>query len=140
MRPCIEMRYPEFSGCYALLNEGRVTYVGKSLNVLNRLSTHRNRLRRMLAGMPEGYRSQGRLILSFDSVRLYPCPMRELDILERELILIYKPECNVQVPRPTRAIDIVSLAKRARVDLDRWRKIDTKTYSQMSSRSYRRVA
>ena len=139
MRACIEFRYPEFSGCYALLLNERVVYVGKSINVLQRLSNHRNRLRRRLEGRDD-YSGHGRIVRSFDSVRLYPCPMRELDILEKELILLYKPEGNVQIPRALKTINVIALAKRANVDLDKWREITTGSYSLKQSRGYRRVA
>ena len=140
MRPCIEFRYPEFSGCYALLLNERVVYVGKSISVLQRLSNHRNRLRRRLAGKDDYTGFGKKVVYGFDSVRLYPCPMRELDILEKELILLYKPEGNVQIPKALKTINVIALAKRANVDLDKWREITTGSYSLKQSRGYRRVA
>ena len=139
VRPCIEMTYPEFAGCYALLKDGRVTYVGKSINVLQRLIVHRNRLKRLIAGKHD-YRSQSRIIHSFDSVRMYPCPTRELDSLERELILLHRPEGNTQIPTAAKVINIVELARRANVDLDKWRNIGSERYPLRPSKSYRRVA
>ena len=142
VRPCIEFQYPEFSGCYALLSDGVVTYVGKSLNVLQRLYMHRNRLKRVMAGKND-YSSQSRVLRSWDSVRIYPCPTRELDQLERELILLYRPEGNVQVPRVWKTIDMAALIARAKVtdhELGQWKRDVTRTYSPKPSRSYRRVA
>lgn len=141
MRPCIELTYPEFSGCYALLKDGHVVYVGKSINVLNRLSVHRNRQRRLLSGRSD-YGDQSKGFLQFESVRIYPCPMRELDQLERELILLYRPHWNVQVPR-ARVIDIAALAARANVtekELGQWKRNFNRTYEPKVRRDYRRVA
>ena len=143
MRPCIEFQYPEFSGCYALLSDGEVTYVGKSLNVLQRLYIHRNRLKRRAAGRND-YASQSRVLRGWDSVRIYPCPTRELDQLERELILLYNPRDNVQVPRAWKSIDMAALIARAKVtdhELGQWKRNPTRTYfTKPSVSGYRRVA
>jgi|SRR5215472_4367429 len=138
MRPCIEMSYPEFSGCYALLKDSAVIYVGKSLNVLGRLVQHRNRLRRRQQGKNYVWPGHSSVVFFFDAVRLYPCPSSQLDALERELILLYRPECNVQLPRVGKVIDIVALAKSANIDLTAWRNPEVRRYAP--KKAYRRVA
>jgi hypothetical protein len=141
VRSCIEFRYPEFSGCYALVKGGRVVYVGQSKNVLLRLSTHRNTLRRLLKGKAN-YAGARRVVIHFDSVKLYPCPESELTSLERELIMFYNPELNVIIPK--RAIDIRTLMERAQVteeELNQWKLDVTRTYTPKEpKRDYRRVA
>jgi len=141
VRPCIEFRYPEFSGCYALTKGGRVVYVGQSKNVLARLSNHKNNLRRLLAGK-KSYNGARKVVIHFDSVRLYPCPESELTLLERELIMLFNPELNVIIPK--RVIDIRTLMERAQVteeELNQWKLDVTRTYtSKEPKRDYRRVA
>jgi len=124
------------------VSDGVVTYVGKSLNVLQRLYIHRNRLKRLAIGKDD-YGGCGKILRSWDSVRVYPCPTRELDRLERELILLYNPEGNVQVPRVWKVIDMAALIARAKVtdhELGQWKRDVTRTYSPRPSKSYRRVA
>lgn len=139
MRPCIEFGYPEFSGCYALVREGRVVYVGQSKNVLSRLSTWRNKLRRFEQGKNIDYPSMSRVVIKFDRVKVYPCARAELNSLEAELILLYDPELNIRkAPRPR--IDIESLVAKAGYDIEEWkRRGTTETYSPKRSSVYRRV-
>jgi len=138
MRPCIEMTYPEFSGCYALLRQSRVVYVGQSKNVLDRLSQWRNKLRRFQAGKNVDYQGQSRVVIYFTSVRLYPCPRAELNALEKELILLYDPEHNVIKPFKSR-VDIAYLAAKAGLDIEQWRDGSTRRYSPKQSVAYRRM-
>jgi hypothetical protein len=139
VRPCIEMSYPEFSGCYALVSAGRVVYVGQSRNVLLRLSTWRNNLRRFTQGKNIDYGSTSNKVIHFDRVRLYPCPRAELDVLEDELILLWDPELNIRKP-PRRNIDINYLVAQAGFDINEWRtRGTTETYSPKQSTAYRRL-
>jgi len=121
MRPCLEMTYPEFSGCYALMAQGQVVYVGQSRNVLYRLTVWRNRLRRYREGKNVDYVHQSGQIVQFDRVRMYPCASVDLRDLEAELIALYNPRCNIQVPKLRKGIDIYALAKQAGLDVDKWK-------------------
>lgn len=139
MRPCIEMEYPEFSGCYALVRWGKVVYVGQSRNVLQRLNTWKIKLNRFRAGKGE-YSARGHqsnVVIHFERVKLYPCPMAELDQLEEELILLYDPELNIRKPKRKR-VDIFALAARAGLDAERWRTASN-VYSPTQSNVYRRM-
>ena len=138
MRPFIEMSYPEFSGCYALIRQGRVVYVGQSKNVLARLSTWRNKLRRFQDGRYIEHVSESRVIIYFTSVRMYPCPAKEMTALENELILLYDPEHNTRKPYKSR-VDIAALAAKAGVDLHKWKDASTRRYSPVQSVAYRRM-
>ena len=138
MRPCIQMEYPEFSGCYALIKDGLVIYVGQSKNVLYRVAEHKNRYGRWLRN--KGPRSDEGPMVAFDVVRLYPCPKIELNALEAELMALYRPAGNkIAAPRDNRKVDIAALCARANVSLEEWRTIDTRTYSPSWQKNFRRV-
>jgi excinuclease UvrABC nuclease subunit len=132
------MSYPEFSGCYALVSAGRVVYVGQSRNVLVRLSNWRNRLRRFLAGKNIDYVSMSNVVIHFDRVKIYPCPLAELDKFEEELILLWDPELNIRKPKRPK-VDIAYLAAKAGLDINKWRDGYTETYSPKQSTAYRRM-
>lgn len=95
------------SGVYMLVWRGRVVYVGQSVNVLSRVSTHRNNYERALKGKPTyASRSMGDTrVIRFDKAFVKFCEVRELDRLELELIIKHKPEFNVQL-RERRAVVI----------------------------------
>jgi len=132
------MTYPEFSGCYALIRQGKVVYVGQSKSVLERLTQWRNRLRRFQAGKNIDYPSQSRVVIYFTSVRIYPCPRDEMTALENELILLYDPEHNIRKP-VRRRVDIALLAAKAGLDIEKWREQSTGSYSPKQSVAYRRM-
>lgn len=119
----IEFSIKNFCGCYALLRSGVVVYVGKSRDVLMRVSAHKNRMRRQLAGKPD-WEGMNRYIraVTFDTVRIYPCQLLELDRLERKLVYEYQPEYNINLkkyqPIMAKKIDILALAAKANVELD----------------------
>ena len=138
MRACIELTYPEFSGCYALIRQGRVVYVGQSKSVLLRLTQWRNKLRRFQAGKNVDYQSQSHVVIYFTSVRIYPCPVAEMTALENELILLYDPEHNVRKPQRSK-VDIAILAAKAGLDFERWKEQSTGSYSPRQSVAYRRM-
>src|SRR5215831_3650423 len=135
MRPCIEMTYPEFSGCYALIRDSRVVYVGQSKNVFDRLTQWRNKLRRFEAGKNIERSGQSNVVIYFTSVRLYPCPRAEMNSLENELILLYDPEHNIRKPKRHK-VDIALLAARAGLDFEKWREQSTGNYSPKRSVAY----
>lgn len=137
VRPFIELTYPEFSGCYALIRQGRVVYVGQSKNVFDRLSQWRNRLRRFQAGKNIDYISQSNMVIYFTSVRMYPCPSSEMAALEKELILLYDPEHNIRKPYKSR-VDISILAAKAGLDIEQWRN-GARRYSPQQPVVYRRM-
>lgn len=137
MRPWVELAYPVFSGCYALVSAGRVVYVGKSISVLSRLNVWRNKLRRHQEGKRVEWVRQSPQIIHFDRVRIYPCPVDEMDEFEKELILLYDPPLNVRKP-PRRKVDIMTLAIAAGLDIESWKKRGTEEY-QRPQAIYRRM-
>ena len=93
------------SGVYMLVWRGRVVYVGQSVNVLSRISTHRANYERALKGKPPRTHTNESRVIRFDKAFVKFCEVRELDRLELELIVKHKPEFNVQL-RERRAIVI----------------------------------
>ena len=88
-----------------LVWRGRVVYVGQSVNVLSRISTHRANYERALKGKPPRTHTNESRVIRFDKAFVKFCEVRELDRLELELIAKHKPEFNVQL-RERRAIVI----------------------------------
>ncbi len=86
------------SGVYALVCQLRVVYIGKSINVLSRISTHRNNMRRKIRGKPTSLSVQ-RPVIIFDRVFVRFCPENELDMWEFRMIDKYKPEMNILLKR-----------------------------------------
>ncbi len=86
------------SGVYALVCQRRVVYIGKSINVLQRISTHRNNMRRKLRGKPTSLGVQTPIII-FDRVFVRFCAEGELDMWEFRMIEKYKPEMNILLKR-----------------------------------------
>ena len=74
------------SGCYALVKNGVVVYVGQSREVLGRVYSHKH---------PRDRRSR----VMFDGIWIWPCRVEELDRLEAELIARYNPRRNVRKPK-----------------------------------------
>jgi hypothetical protein len=136
MQECIEFRFPEFSGCYALLRAGKCVYVGQSESVFSRVTFHRNTLRRFRA---KKHLKDFEKVIEFDVVRIYPCPVAQLDKVENELILQFNPELNIVRPKETsRKVDIEALVAKAGIDAEEWRKMTTNAYSPRLSRGLRR--
>lgn len=72
-------------GIYLLLEHGDVVYVGKAVNMLHRFATH-------ASGKPP--------VKEFDSARLFPVQLSDLDWVESSLIRTIRPRLNLVVPRP----------------------------------------
>jgi len=84
-------------GVYMLYWQGTVVYVGKSLNIFYRLSTHYNQMLRRLEGkLP--YREKGPPIL-FDDVYVKWVHVDKLDREEIALIQRYQPIHNTRLNR-----------------------------------------
>ncbi len=90
------------TGVYLLLWRGEVVYVGKSLNLYSRLSTHYTNMRRRLRGLTP-YDDHREPIL-FDDVMVMFCPRDMLDKEEAALILRHQPTHNVQHKHPALAL------------------------------------
>lgn len=91
------------SGVYALCAKGRVIYVGKSRSMIGRIDAHRKAWRQKRA-KGEAWITEALGIpgLLFDEVHIRPCPIHDLDRLEREMIDRYRPHYNVNlVPKGT---------------------------------------
>ncbi len=84
------------AGVYALVYANRIVYVGKSVNVLARISKHRSRYHRWLRGKRQGLEDEV-LVVKFDRAMVRFCPEGQLDILEYALINKYRPECNTRL-------------------------------------------
>lgn len=89
----------ETSGVYLLYNDVRVVYIGQSLNILARISKHRDNLFKYRRGQRLiGTAGETRVII-FDSVKVHFAKPDELDRLELELINRYQPPFNVRLKR-----------------------------------------
>lgn len=86
-------------GVYALLWQGTVIYVGKSVNLLQRLSMHYVKMQRHLKGLPP-YESHHSDPIVFDDVYIKWVPVDMLDREEIRLIQRYQPRYNVLMNRP----------------------------------------
>lgn len=96
------------SGIYALVRKGSVVYIGKSKTMLGRIYSHRTlwgatqKGRKTPSWLPKG--------MLFDDVWVRPCPVSQLDELEREMINIYNPKNNVNLKKGTIiGVDIASV-------------------------------
>lgn len=67
------------TGVYFLIKDARVIYVGKSVNVLDRIGKHRR---------------EGKW---FDSFNYLPCPAGRLDEIEARYILAFMPKMNASL-------------------------------------------
>jgi excinuclease UvrABC nuclease subunit len=98
-------------GVYLLKHRGEVVYIGKAKCFLSRVYSHRSvwgRARKgekvpsWLAGVVKG--------LIFDQIYLRPCTPDKADLLERELIALFKPRHNIQHIRDTAPLSVVLAA------------------------------
>jgi excinuclease UvrABC nuclease subunit len=119
------------SGVYALCLQGQVVYVGKSKNILARISTHRNAMRRRQAGKPDYFNGNGaRVGMIFDRAFVHWCREEELDRVELEMINKYNPVLNTRLRRSYKSwVNMGNLGKR----MEGW-----KSRSPESSRGFER--
>lgn len=87
-------------GVYALLRDGKVVYVGQSLNVFARVATHWNNLRRALRGKRVSSGTWQHVVVNFNEVRFKRCSEGDLDAEELKLIQRYIPQHNHLMKRP----------------------------------------
>ena len=136
MKDFFEVSAADMSGCYLLLWRGEVVYVGKSSNVLMRLTTHRNNLARHLMGK-HGYENSR--VIRFDTMRFCFCARGEIDKVEVQLIAQYRPRFNVKL-KGRREIDLGALIAKAGLEKDEWvtglNLIDASESSQPSLRRF----
>jgi excinuclease UvrABC nuclease subunit len=85
------------SGVYALCAKGVVIYVGKSRSMIARINAHRRAWIDKKKGQAWLTESLGIPGLQFDEIHIRPCPLHQLDALEREMIDKYKPRYNTQL-------------------------------------------
>ncbi|MGF6837098.1 hypothetical protein QF001_000965 [Paraburkholderia youngii] len=72
----------QLCGVYLLLREGRVVYVGKSINCHGRIGTH--------------FSERGK---KFDAYHIIECAQKDLDRIETQYIAKFMPRYNVLVPK-----------------------------------------
>ena len=90
------------SACYLLVRKGEVVYVGQSVSVFNRLTSHINTYNRHARGL-RPYSNNGKWEkkpVAFDEVVIIPCAKDDLDKLEQSLIQKHLPAQNVKMRRP----------------------------------------
>ena len=97
---------PGFCGIYLLMRGEEVVYVGQSVNVYTRISSHYQTLQRHRKGLRPLYNGTGtwaiRKLIVFDSVKIKICPKKDLDKEELALIQHYQPKNNDHMNRPPR--------------------------------------
>jgi len=78
-------------GVYALCWQGEIVYVGKAKVLIQRLYAHWNNLCRHRSGkeVPERFK-----LIEFDNVKITPCKLFELDLLEKQMISRHRPRLN----------------------------------------------
>ncbi len=80
-------------GIYALVERGKVVYIGKAKAMLVRICTHRSNARRKVpTWMPASAKG-----IIFDEVHILPSHPDQIDDLEHALINFYKPRHNIQL-------------------------------------------
>ena len=67
---------------YILKKDGAIVYVGKSINVITRISGHRWK--------------------DYDQVEIIPTSLDKLDFEERKLLLLHRPKLNLVIAHPER--------------------------------------
>jgi hypothetical protein len=74
-------------GIYFLFKEGNLQYVGKSVNIAQRIGTHT-------------------ITKDFDSYAYIEVPEKQLDLKEKELISLFRPPLNIVTPeaKPTKCL------------------------------------
>ena len=72
-------RNAKVSAIYFLFREGRLAYVGQSINVYSRLANHE---------------------IKFDEFAVLECPRKQLNVVEAYYIRLLKPWMNMALPRP----------------------------------------
>lgn len=79
------------AGVYALTMAGEIVYVGKAKVLIQRLYSHWNTQCRWRSGkeLPDRFK-----LIEFTGVRILPCNLMELDLLERQMIARYRPKQN----------------------------------------------
>lgn len=87
------------SGVYVLVWGERIVYVGQSVNVFQRICSHRNRLSRYKRGKMGHNHQEWARVIHFDRVWVLFAPRDELDHLELEMIRKYNPEVNILLRR-----------------------------------------
>lgn len=113
------------SGVYALCGAGEVLYIGQAKNVYQRLVTHWNARRRTSLGcLAFATLGDARVnAIPYDCVIVKWVPVKDLNRIERELILRLRPRYNIQIrePLPKVNIDLASLGLRRPGDIRRRR-------------------
>lgn len=92
---------------YALLQNGRVVYVGQSKLPIKRIYSHAN-----VRGKMEPWRDEytrRKVGFKFDGIWLMPCMLRDLDRLEAEQIEKWQPKHNTRGRKPNTPLDLSSL-------------------------------
>lgn len=100
------------AGVYALCAKGKVIYVGKSKKPLARINAHRRKWidKRKRVPMADQFFSGPGVL--FDQVFIRPCRIEDLDRLEDQMINLYKPKYNIQLKKPGRVTQEVTLTVR----------------------------
>lgn len=80
---------------YALLHYGKVVYIGQSKKPLGRIHNHKALWAKKKAPWLKGSSASIRGVL-FDEFWVRPCRVEELDQIEGDMILKYKPRHNIQ--------------------------------------------
>mgnify|MGYP001607187402 CR=1 FL=1 len=79
-------------GVYALTVSGDIVYVGKARVLVQRLYAHWNSMCRLRSGKPAFNRGPKGFV--FAGVKILPCPIIDLDRIERQMIARHKPKHN----------------------------------------------
>lgn len=89
---------------YALLQNGKVVYVGQSKNPLTRVYSHAS-YRGKLEPWKAGYTTR-KVGFKFDTIWVMPCMLRDLDRLEAEQITKWQPKHNTRGRKPNTPLDL----------------------------------
>ena len=101
----------EHAGIYAILLDGKIVYIGKSINILKRMAQHyvgirlqsEHKYEILAQAAQQGHQIRFRVL----------CYTENIDTAEGELIRQYKPPLNYQIPKEEnwRQYDLNPLAR-----------------------------
>lgn len=79
-------------GVYALLFQGEIVYIGKAQVLIQRLYAHWNAMCRLRSGKPQFERGPRGFV--FAGVKVLPCPVADLNRIEKQMIARHRPKHN----------------------------------------------
>src|SRR6266567_3741345 len=92
------------SGIYILLWKGEPVYIGQSVRLCSRVTSHVN----LKGKVRKSITSKALPAIRFDAVWVMPCVLSDLDRIEKRMIERYQPRYNINHKlKPTMSLDML---------------------------------